>query len=254
MRAYAIGDIHGQIDLLHAAHARVAADRAMVGDADAPLIHLGDLTDRGPHSRDVIEHLIQGTKSGEPWVTIKGNHDHMFSLFLSDPLAADPGLRADLTWLHPRLGGDTTLLSYGIEHAADRSPEDLHAEARDKVPAEHVAFLESLPLNYEAAGAMFVHAGIRPGVPLARQTAEDMMWIRKDFHASKADHGPLIVHGHTPVDAPTHYGNRLNLDTGAAYGKALTAAVIENGNVFVLEEDGRRPLPPPSAWRRLLGL
>ncbi len=244
MRAYAIGDIHGQIDLLHAAHKRVAEDRTRVGDSSSPLIHLGDLTDRGPASRDVVETLLQGHAAGKPWVTIKGNHDHMFSLFMANPNAHDPGLRPGLTWLNTRLGGDTTMASYGIENATDRPPADVHAEALSKIPQTHLAFLQNLPMSFKGAGAFFVHAGIRPGVPLERQTAEDMMWIRAEFHKDQRDHGALIVHGHTPVDAPEHHGNRVNIDTGAAYGGPLTAIVVEDGQVHVLTEGGRIPLTP----------
>jgi len=244
MRAYAIGDIHGQLDMLHAAHARVAADRARVGDEDSPLVHLGDLTDRGPDSRGVLDHLIDGHAAGRPWVTIKGNHDRMFEMFLRDPQEHDPVLRPDLTWSHPRLGGNTTLASYGIQSPETRSDADLHAEARRVVPPAHAAFLAGLPLFHEAAGALFVHAGIRPGVPLADQAEDDLLWIRKEFHDDPRDHGMLIVHGHTPVDVPTHFGNRVDLDTGAAYGRFLTAAVIEDGQVWTLDDDGREPLTP----------
>lgn len=254
MRAYAIGDIHGQIDMLHDAHARIARDRQSVGDEDSPIIHLGDLTDRGPASRDVLDYMVAGHAAGQPWITLKGNHDHMFHLFLKNPLEADPGLRPDLTWLHPRLGGDTTLESYGITNVANRTPQDLHAEAMEKVPPEHAAFLASLPLTHRAAGAFFVHAGIRPGIPLDRQDPNDLIWIRGEFHNDRQDHGPLIVHGHTPVEAPRHYANRINLDTGAAYGGPLTAAVIEDRKVWILTEDGRDLLPPPRGLAHWLGL
>ncbi len=245
MRIYAIGDIHGQTDLLRAAHARIAADRRHTGDDASPVVHLGDLVDRGPDGRGTIDLLMAGIARGAPWIVLKGNHDNMFALYMDEPPATDPGLRTDYTWVHPRLGGLTTLASYGIAAPEALSPGDLHREARARVPAEHIAFLTALPLWHRAADALFVHAGIRPGVPLDRQTDTDLMWIRRDFHDDPRDHGPLIVHGHTPVDVPTHYGNRVNLDTGAAYGGPLTAAVIEDGRVFVLEEAGRVELDPP---------
>lgn len=256
MRAYAIGDIHGQIDLLHAAHARVAADRAEVGDADSPLVHVGDLTDRGPESRAVVDYLIKGHAQGQPWITLKGNHDNMFAMFLDDPFLPDPGLRAELHWLNPRLGGNTTLASYSIEDADKRMPDDVHAEAIKKVPKSHHAFLSNLPTSHRAAGALFVHAGIRPGIPLDKQLDEDLMWIRKPFHEDSRDHGLLVVHGHTPVKEAMHYGNRVNIDTGAAYGGPLTAIVVEDGEVHVLTDQGRIPLTPSEPKglaKRLLG-
>jgi serine/threonine protein phosphatase 1 len=243
-RIYAIGDIHGQLDLLRAAHARIAADRALTGDWVAPVVHLGDLVDRGPDSKGVIDYLLAGPARGGPWVTIKGNHDYMFALFMEDPPRHDPSLRADLSWLDPRLGGMTTLASYGIDGTDSRPEADLHAEASARVPAAHLAFLRGLPLRFAGAGALCVHAGVRPGVPLDAQIDSDLMWIRRDFHVHAESFGPLIVHGHTPVDHATHYGNRLNLDTGAAYGGQLSAAVIESGEAALLTLNGRQPLLP----------
>lgn len=118
LRSYAIGDIHGQIDLLHAAHARIAADRARTGDAEAPVIHLGDLVDRGPDSRGVVELLLKGQLSGQNWVALKGNHDRMFGYYLEG--RADPALRPGLDYLNPRIGGDATLASYGLSPDAPR--------------------------------------------------------------------------------------------------------------------------------------
>lgn len=243
-RAYAIGDIHGHLDRLAAAHALIAADRRRTGDSDAPVIHLGDLVDRGPESAEVIEYLAAGPAAGGPWITLKGNHDSLFELFLRDPALRDPGLRAELSWLHPNLGGVATLASYGIAAADRRAPRDLAEEAAVRVPARHRAFLAGLPLMHRMAGLVFVHAGIRPGIALDAQAPQDLMWIRKEFHLSTADHGALVVHGHTPVERPTHYGNRLNLDTGAAYGGPLTAAVIEGTAAWELTPDGRQPLLP----------
>lgn len=244
-RAYAIGDIHGHLDLLRDAHRRIAADRRQVGDVGAPIIHLGDLVDRGPESAEVIEYLATGPiPGGAPWHTVKGNHDHMFRLFLEDPPRRDARLKPQYTWLHDRLGGDTTLASYGIDVTPGRDPDEIATEARARVPAHHLAYVDAMPLHLRAAGALFVHAGLRPGIPLDRQADDDLMWIRDEFHNDRRDHGMLVIHGHTPVEAARHYGNRVNLDTGAAYGGPLTAAVIEDGAVWLLEDGGRRPLLP----------
>jgi serine/threonine protein phosphatase 1 len=243
-RTYAIGDIHGQLDLLVAAHRLVAADRRRTGDDAAPLVHLGDLVDRGPESAEVVEYLLMGPAGGAPWVTLKGNHDHMFLMFLGDPAAHDPGLRRDYSWLHARLGGRATLRSYGVDADGRRPLDDLWREAQARVPAQHKAFLDGLPLMHRAGGAAFVHAGVRPGVPLDAQAPQDLMWIRRGFLDDGRDHGALIVHGHTVVDQPSHFGNRVDLDTGAAYGGPLTAAVVEGRDVWVLTEKGRLPLLP----------
>lgn len=244
MRTYAIGDIHGHLDKLKEAHRRIAEDRARVRDNAAPVVHVGDLVDRGPDSRAVIDYLMRGHAAGQPWVTLKGNHDRMFTGFMADPDSHDPGLRAELHWIHPRLGGATTLASYGVERAEDRLLHDLHNEASSKVPGAHLAFLRDLPVSFVRGDALFVHAGIRPGVSLAEQTEDDLLWIRRDFHDHEGDHGYLVVHGHTPVDAVTHYGNRLNIDSGAGFDHALSTVVIEDGEVWLLDGFGREAIRP----------
>lgn len=244
MRSYAIGDIHGHLDRLRTAHARIAADRARTGDAEAPVIHLGDLVDRGPDCRGVLDHLIDGQAAGAPWLVLKGNHDRLFARFLDDPRAPDPRLRAGLSWLHPALGGAATLASYGVANAADRPLAAVHAEAVAAVPAEHRTFLADRPLWHRRGPALFVHAGIRPGVPLEAQDETDLVWIREPFLSDPRDHGFLVVHGHTVVEAPEHRGNRVAIDTGAGYGGPVTAIVLEDGAVFVLTEGGRRSLTP----------
>lgn len=244
MRIYAIGDIHGRLSLLTAAHDRIAADRRLTGDRDAPVIHLGDLVDRGPSSRGVIDFLMTGIDRGEPWSVLMGNHDRLFLSFLDDPHWRDPGLRPDHAWLHPKIGGAETLASYGVANAADRPLGPVHAEAVAAVPRAHRAFLGRAARMIHRDGLAFVHAGIRPGLPLEAQTEQDLLWIRAPFLDDRRDHGPLIVHGHTVVDRPTHLGNRLAIDTGAAYGGPLTAVVIEGADVFILTEDGRQPLMP----------
>lgn len=240
MTLYAIGDIHGHLDLLRAAHDRVAADRAREGTGAAPLVHVGDLVDRGPDSRGVVEALAALVAQDARVTVLKGNHDNMFVLFAGDTPQEDPRLRSGLSWLNPRLGGRDTLASYGID--PDQRPDALHVAARRAVPAHHIDFLSALPLTFRHGDTMVVHAGVRPGVPLDAQATEDLYWIRDDFLHDRRDHGALIVHGHTPVDTVEFHPNRLAIDTGAAYGGPLSAVAIEAGAVFLLTDTGRVPV------------
>lgn len=242
MHTYAIGDIHGHLDLLHRAHDLIATDAARHGPA--PVVHVGDLVDRGPDSAGVVEYLRAGDAENRDWVVLKGNHDRMFTLFLADPRAQDPGLRADLGWLHPRLGGAATLGSYGVRNPADRPLAPVHADARAAVPPAHTQFLTTRPTMYRRGAAVFVHAGIRPFIPLDQQTETDLVWIREPFLSEPASHGPLIVHGHTALPQARHYGNRLNIDSSAAYGGPLSAVVIEERQAWLLTDQGRAPLIP----------
>ena len=244
MRSYAIGDIHGQFDLLRAAHDWVEADRARMGDTGAPVVHVGDLVDRGPDSAGVIEYLMRGQEAGRDWVVLKGNHDRMFATFLADPTAQDPGLRKQFSYLHPAIGGAETLAAYGVRNAADRPVGRVHADAIDAVPEAHRHFLATLPTHLERGEVLFVHAGIRPGVPLQEQTETDLVWIRGPFLEHPDPHPWLIVHGHTAIEAPRHYGNRVNIDSRAAYGGPLTAVVIEGNEVHLLGPGCRHRLDP----------
>lgn len=243
-RTYAIGDIHGHLSLLRGVHDLITADRAMTGDADAPVIHLGDLVDRGPDSRGVLQFLIDGMAAGQPWQVLKGNHDRMFTRFLREPWEREPGLRSELSWLHPRLGGAATLAAYGVRNAGDRPIAPVHTEALAAVPQAHVDFIDARPVWLQRGEVVFVHAGIRPGIPMKEQTETDLVWIRDGWLDDTRDHGFLVVHGHTALDAPTHYGNRLNIDSSAAYGGPLTAIVIEGRDAFHLTAAGRVPLTP----------
>lgn len=240
MHLYAIGDIHGQLGLLKAAHDLIADDMARHGPG--PVVHVGDLVDRGPDSRGVIDFLIAGQAEGRDWIVLKGNHDRMFARFLADPWEPEPGLRAELSWLHPRLGGADTLRSYGVANAADRPVERVHADAIEAVPQTHLDFISARPTLHLAGEAVFVHAGIRPGIALEDQTETDLVWIRDPFLSATESFGPLVVHGHTALEEATHYGNRLNLDSGAAYGGPLSAVVIEGRDAALLTASGRRQL------------
>lgn len=195
MRSYAIGDIHGQFDLLRRAHDLIARDQAREGGPEAPVIHLGDLVDRGPASAAVVAYLAKGTQAGENWITLKGNHDRMLSLFMAETPQPDPVLRSDLSYLHPRIGGSTTLASYGVPNAADRPLAPVHAEALAAFPDADRAFLGALPVMHQRGEVVFVHAGLRPRVALKDQIEDDLVWIRDPFLTHRESFGPLIIHG-----------------------------------------------------------
>ncbi|WP_299700477.1 metallophosphoesterase family protein [uncultured Tateyamaria sp.] len=237
---YAIGDIHGQKAELDRVLSMIEVD----GGKDAQIVFLGDYADRGPHSRAVLDTLIEGRDAGRNWTFLKGNHDRMFEWFMANPIRHDPHMMVELYWLHDRLGGNTTLASYGVDASGQRREKDVQADAKAAVPQNHLDFLRSLQLTHIVGDLMFVHAGIRPGVALTDQTEEDLLWIRQEFHNSDANHPKLIIHGHTPVDTATHYGNRINLDTGAGYGRPLTAAVFEEDTAWLLTDTGRLLLKP----------
>lgn len=233
---YAIGDIHGQKTMLEDALARIEAESG----PQARVVFLGDYTDRGPDARGVIELLIRGIAEGRDWITIKGNHDRMFSRFARTGNVHDGRIQSGKGWLHPALGGPMTLGSYGI----DASRSDVFKETKDRVPASHLDFLEGLPLWHRQGGLCFVHAGIRPGIPLAEQEEDDLLWIRDPFLHDDRDHGDLIVHGHTALQAPEAYPNRVNLDGGAGFGRPLFPAVFEGRDCWLLTETGRSRLIP----------
>lgn len=235
---YAIGDIHGQHGMLEDALARIDSD----GGRDATLVFLGDYIDRGPNSRAVIDTLRSGQREGRNWITLKGNHDRMFQWFMEDTPRHDPHLLVGFHWFHDRIGGVETMASYGVTFDERTRLKDIHAHAKAAVPKAHTEFLDALPLTYETEDLLFVHAGIRPGIPVEQQTEEDLVWIRQSFHNHDGPHPKLVVHGHTPVQEATHYGNRINLDSGAGYGRLLTVAVFEDNKTWVLSESGRQPL------------
>mgnify|MGYP000273849587 FL=1 len=235
---YAIGDIHGQLAQLVEAIDWIEKD----GGPAAPIVFLGDYIDRGPDSRGVLDLLIQGRDAGRNWTFLKGNHDRMFEWFLQTPSRADPHLFTDLSWLHERLGGQDTLRSYGLDFSARRRLSAVHDEALRAVPKAHLDFLEGCPLTFETEDLFFCHAGIRPGVALCDQNEEDLLWIREKFLDFDGRHPKIIVHGHSPIEQACHYGNRVNLDSGAGYGQPLTAAVFEELRCSILTAQGRRKI------------
>ena len=239
-RIYAVGDIHGELGMLEEAISKIERD----GGAEDRVVFIGDYIDRGPDSRGVIEFLMKGIASNKNWICLTGNHDQMFSMFMEDHPRTPLQIRIRFHWLHERIGGRETLASYGVVVDDNDVMQDVHSRARTSVPREHIDFLDSLPFFYEQEGLLFVHAGIRPGVPLAQQDNNDLLWIRAEFLEDTRTHPFLVVHGHTPVSMAVNYGNRVNLDSGAGYGNQLTTAVFEGRNCWKLTDSGRQPMLP----------
>lgn len=219
-RVYAVGDVHGCAGLLERLHDEIRRDADSAPESRKMIVYLGDYVDRGPDSAGVLSMLIERPLDGIDQVFLKGNHEDFLLRFLDDPGICD-------LWLMN--GGRSTLRSYGLRvdrAGADDAAAALSAEFRARLPAPHLQFLQGLPLSHRAGGYLFVHAGIRPGVDLSQQTPEDLLWIRDPFLRSPYDHGCVVVHGHTPVDAPEVRFNRINIDTGAVWSGCLTALVM----------------------------
>jgi serine/threonine protein phosphatase 1 len=226
-RLYVIGDIHGRSDLLDRMVGEISGDLAARPVAESLVVTVGDYIDRGPDSRGVIERLRQNPFQTR-FVPLKGNHEALLHGFLLEPAVADH-------WR--RLGGLETLQSYGVSVGDVMMGRNYLEAARAlavAVPAEHFDFLASLGTSLTVGKYFICHAGVRPGVPLERQTEEDLLWIREPFLASRADFGKIIVHGHTPAEKPEVLPNRINVDTGAFMTGKLTCAVLDADGVRFL--------------------
>jgi serine/threonine protein phosphatase 1 len=221
IRVYAIGDVHGCLDRLVALHADIAADLTERPVAEPLLIHMGDYVDRGPDSAGVIERLAAGHLPNLPVVNLMGNHEDLMLSALERPSDASVQL-----WLMN--GGANSLHSWGIPRTTAA------AEWASRLPARHLAFLRNLAVSHSAGGYLFVHAGVRPGLPLERQSPHDLLWIREPFLSSSADFGAVVVHGHTPRGRPEVRRNRIGIDTGAVMGGNLTCVVLEGDRMAFL--------------------
>jgi serine/threonine protein phosphatase 1 len=216
-RVYAVGDVHGCLDRLAAMHALIADDLAERPVAEPLLVHLGDYVDRGSDSAGVVAWLAERAAmptADLPTVNLMGNHEHM----MLDALASGEAEAVNL-WLAN--GGAESLQSWGVPPSA--RPKDWAS----CLPGPHLRFLRDLAVRYEAGGYLFVHAGIRPGIPLDRQIRHDLMWIREPFLSAQGSFGVVVVHGHTPRPEPVVRLNRIGIDTGAVMGGTLTCAVLE---------------------------
>ncbi|WGF88905.1 metallophosphoesterase family protein [Marinivivus vitaminiproducens] len=223
MCVYAVGDVHGRADCLTAVRDLIQQDSAALpAGTTKVVVYVGDFIDRGPDSSAVLDLLIDEPMPGFHAVHLVGNHDAWLLGFLEDSSVGE-------SWL--RHGGDATLRSYDIAVADAAEEEDalqtLQAQLRERLPAAQLDFLESLDLYYELGDYLFVHAGIRPGVPLGDQQPEDLLWIREPFLSSGESAGRVVVHGHTITNEPVVRSNRIGIDTGACWTGKLTALVLD---------------------------
>jgi serine/threonine protein phosphatase 1 len=227
VRIYAVGDVHGRADLLHQVLSRVDADLVTYPHCRPLQIFLGDYIDRGPSSRTVLDLLIHRART-HAVVCLKGNHESYFHAFLQDP---------DVLVAWRLFGGLETLRSYGLHPSLNPRRGERIQLARalaEALPTSHRQFLCSLAPFFVCGNFLFVHAGVKPGVPLAHQREEDLLWIREDFLLCEENFTKIVVHGHSPVRAPDFRANRINIDTGAYATGRLTCLIIEAGGYFVL--------------------
>jgi len=220
-RVYAIGDVHGRLDLLHILLARIEEhERTLPPAAPSQLVLLGDLIDRGPHSAAVLEAVRELQQSRGNVSVLLGNHEQA----LLDVLGG--AFSAFYAWLE--FGGKETLASFGVPLPEGYfEPHDQIAALRGAIPPETVEWLRGLPLSLRSGDYFFCHAGLRPGVALLRQRREDLLWIRDDFLESDSDHGVVVVHGHSIVHAVEQRPNRIGIDTGAYQSNKLAALYLE---------------------------
>lgn len=227
---YAIGDVHGCLDLLRAAEEKIRRDVHQTKVAGL-IITLGDYVDRGPDSRGVLDHLSTEPGDNVRRIALCGNHDDLFLRFLDSP-------RAYPAWLD--MGGRETLSSYGISGAyisvdSRESSDQLRKQLEAAVPCHHRAFLAGMPVSLRIGSYLFVHAGIRPGIPLEAQSDKDMMWIREPFLTRGPQLPITLIHGHTPGHVPSYGPGRIGIDTGAYASGKLAILKLLGGETSLLD-------------------
>lgn len=228
-RVYCIGDIHGRLDLLEELHGMIQKDCAGFEGAKV-VVYLGDYIDRGAQSKQVLALLIEKPLDGFETVHLLGNHEHAMLDFLRNP----SGVGA--AWLS--FGGQVTCMSYGVGLGKVMMNMDLDLlkeELEEKLPQSHLDFLNSMPLSHSEGTYYFVHAGIRPDVPVENQEPGDLLWIREEFTRSRRSHGVIVVHGHTISMEVENLPNRIGIDTGAYQTGMLTALVLEGAEQRLLQ-------------------
>lgn len=212
---YAIGDVHGCLAQLRLMHEKIFADARNI-EGSKLIVCLGDYVDRGPDSSGVLEYLARDLPEDFRRICLAGNHEIMMLDFLENPVLKS-------SWM--QFGGLETLASYGIDgnRFASLFPRERLALLNSYIPREHVAWLRALPAAFSLPGVCFVHAGLRPGVPLTDQHEDDLLWIRHEFFDAEGDVDTFVVHGHTPAARPVVTGKRICVDTAAFATGTLTA-------------------------------
>jgi serine/threonine protein phosphatase 1 len=227
VRIYAFGDIHGRADLLKEMFTVIDADLERNPISRPIEVYLGDYIDRGPYSGHTLDLLIERSRQREA-VCLKGNHEAYFLEVLADPTKLE-GWR--------NFGGLQTLMSYGIQPSLSPGAAEqveLIKALTEAMPSSHLTFLRELKPSFVCGDFFFVHAGVRPGIPLAEQQESDLLWIREEFLRSDEDFGKFIVHGHTPVREPELRSNRINIDTGAYATGNLTLLTIQGTSLLAI--------------------
>ncbi len=229
-RVYAVGDVHGRLDLLDMLLETIRADSATRPDAEVIVILLGDLIDRGPDSRGVVKRV----RAGLDWarmIPLMGNHE---AIMLN---ALDGDFDQLRLWL--RHGGVECLLSWGVPQSVltDGSIEEIMDAARAALSADDLGWISQLDTSARIGDYYFVHAGIRPGTAIDEQDGNDLLWIRDDFIRSQRLHGAMIVHGHSISTEVERRPNRIGLDTGAYRTGRLSAVGIEGKESWLLSAE-----------------
>jgi serine/threonine protein phosphatase 1 len=228
LRIYAIGDIHGRVDLLENLLGRIEADIAQFPTSRSVRVFLGDYIDRGGWSRETIDRLIKHGSEHES-VFLRGNHELIAVSCLSDRAKIDQ-------WL--RLGGRETLASYGVAPKLFPNRAQIQQTQlafHNALPQAHFRFFGSLRNSFSCGDYFFVHAGAKPHTDLSLQSESDLLWIRNEFLSTAHDFGKIIVHGHTPMAEIEVRPNRINIDTGAFATGRLTCLVIEGGTLSMID-------------------
>jgi serine/threonine protein phosphatase 1 len=228
LRIYAVGDIHGRLDLLNRLLSKIEIDMAVRPAKRPVFVFLGDYIDRGPSSRETIDRLIEHSETHE-CVFLKGNHEALAMKCLSDRSLFD-------RWL--RLGGMETLMSYGLSsETLTRRVQivEMQSAFHSAMPQEHFRFFRDMQSSFVCGDFFFAHAGVRPNVELSRQKESDLLWIRDEFLSSNDDFGKVIVHGHTPTDEIEVKSNRINIDTGAFATGRLTCLAMDDTSLSVID-------------------
>jgi serine/threonine protein phosphatase 1 len=199
-KLFAIGDIHGCASKLSN-----ILDKIRIDTEHDTLVFIGDYIDRGPDSREVIDIVLDVKRRMTNVVCLIGNHEHMLINYYLH------GTGEEMFFMN---GGDITAHDYGLKRT------DQHVNMN--IPDEHLDFYRSLLPYYETDQFIFVHAGLRPGIPLSGQHMDDIIWIRNEFIDSTYNFGKKVVFGHTPLAKPLIELNKIGIDTGAVYGGKLT--------------------------------